>query len=290
MTPDGKNLIALPIDSAPTALFYREDIFKEAGLESDPEKMSATYKSWDDIYEAGKILQSKTKAKLFDNIDMVFVQSMAQQKDQLFDKSNNFIGDQAHVKACFDNAVKASKEGLLANIANWTPEWNAAMNNGDVAAFVGGVWMKGVLADSAPDTLGKWRIANTPGGPGNQGGSFISIPSSCKNPEAAWKVISWMMNAENQSAQYKKLGLFPSTVASFKDDSIYQPEEFFGGQITTKVFAECAENIPVFYIAPKHNMFRDFFSKQLLQVADQSKDPEQAWNDAVANAKQQLSK
>lgn len=42
LTPDKKHLIALPMDIGPTALFYREDLFKEAGLPTDPDEVSAT--------------------------------------------------------------------------------------------------------------------------------------------------------------------------------------------------------------------------------------------------------
>lgn len=63
----------------------------------------------------------------------------------------------------WDTAVAFKEKGLLANADGWTPSWNAAMNNGEIASFVGAVWMKQVLQEAAPDTSGKWRVARAPG-------------------------------------------------------------------------------------------------------------------------------
>ncbi len=291
MTPDGSALIALPLDTAPTALFYRADLFEEAGLEYEPEKVAEAYNTWEKMYEIAPVLKEKTGAYLFDNIEMIFMQSLAQvEGDQFFDRSGNFLGDQEHIKKCFDNAVEAHNQGVLMNVNNWTPEWNAAVNDGSIGAFVGGVWMQGVLKDSAPDTSGKWRVAPTPGGPGNQGGSFISVSASSKNPELAYEVIKWLVSPENNIVNFVNRGIFPSTPSAFEGEGMYVADEFFGGQETTRVFEEGAAGMPMFYMAPRHNNFRDFFTNELYLVADQDKDPQQAWDDAVAAAKLELEK
>ncbi len=54
ITPDGKYQIALPMDTGPTAFFYRTDLFQQAGLPTDPNEVSAQIKSWDNYLEAGK--------------------------------------------------------------------------------------------------------------------------------------------------------------------------------------------------------------------------------------------
>lgn len=64
ITPDGK-MIAFPMDTGPTALFYRSDLFKQAGLPSDPEKVSASIRTWDDYMAAGEQLQQKFGSRSF---------------------------------------------------------------------------------------------------------------------------------------------------------------------------------------------------------------------------------
>lgn len=52
-TEDGKQL-GIPIDIGPTALFYRFDIFEEAGLPSDPKEPAAAIRTWDEYIEPGQ--------------------------------------------------------------------------------------------------------------------------------------------------------------------------------------------------------------------------------------------
>ncbi|NLL70356.1 MAG: carbohydrate ABC transporter substrate-binding protein [Epulopiscium sp.] len=290
LTPDKNNLIALPLDTGPTAFFYRADLFEQAGLPADPEKVGEQIKTWEDLFQAGEKIVEKTDAKMFENIGRIFIYSLSQQDQLYLDENNQFIGDQDHVKECFDLAVKAYQEGLIYGVDNWTPEWNAAMNNGDIASFNGAVWMKKIIKDAAPDTAGTWRVADMPGGPGNNGGSFISIPKSTKHVKECWDIIHWLTMSENNVVQLKTIDLFPSTPKAFEDESIYFKEDFFGGQETNRIFSKAASNIPVVYIGIKSDAFQDNFVEQLKLVAEQNKDPEKAWKDAVEKCKAELTR
>lgn len=46
VTPNGQ-MIGFPMDTGPTALFYRADLFKEAGLPSEPEQVARQIDNWD---------------------------------------------------------------------------------------------------------------------------------------------------------------------------------------------------------------------------------------------------
>ena len=52
-TVDGK-IIAYPWDSGPCGMFYRSDLFEEAGIKAED------IVTWDDFIEAGKVLKEKT--------------------------------------------------------------------------------------------------------------------------------------------------------------------------------------------------------------------------------------
>ncbi|MCR2823001.1 ABC transporter substrate-binding protein [Lederbergia panacisoli] len=290
LTPDQKNLIALPMDTGPTALFYREDFFAEAGLPTDPEEVSKELATWDDYIEAGVKLGAATDAKMFDTINRVYNQTLSQSDKNYFDENDNFIGDSGTVKEAWDRAVTVHQKGLSANLDEWTPEWNAAVNNGEVASFIGAVWMKNILRDAAPDTAGKWRIAKAPGGDGNNGGSFIGILKSSKHPEEAYKVIEWMMNPENQLQSYTTMDLFPSTPSIFEDEKMSSPEEFFGGQETTKVFTESAKNVKPRYFGVDFSRVNSIFSEALTDIARQGDDPVKKWDEVQDQVKKELSR
>lgn len=286
VTPDQKTMIAFPMDTGPTALFYRKDLFEKAGLPSDPQQVANTIKTWQDYFDAAQKLKN-IGVYAFDNIGTIFTQAMGQKTLLFLDKNNNFIGDRQEVKDVFDMAVKAHQLGFSANVPGWTTDWNTAMDKGKVATFIGAVWMKQILEESAPDTSGLWRIAPAPGGPGNNGGSFIAISASSKHPREAWEAIKWMMSPDNQKRQLKTMSLFPSAKSVFDDQSVFVQEPFFGGQETNRIFADAAKNIPVFYYGPNTGNINGLYTEQLTLVESQNKDPNKAWQDALSNIKKQ---
>ncbi|WP_339325164.1 ABC transporter substrate-binding protein [Paenibacillus sp. FSL W8-0194] len=291
VTPEGK-MIALPMDTGPTALFYRADLFEQAGLPSDPEEVHKLMGTWDDYFAAGQKLQEALggKVKLTDNIGNIYTQVNAQSDKIYFDKNENFIGEDpsSSMKKAWDLAVKASQMGLLANASTFSSEWNAAANNGKIASFVGAVWCKEILMQAAPDTSGKWRVARAPGGDGNNGGSFLAIMKTSKHPQEAFDVIQWLQNPENQVTSFKEINLFPSAKKALDSDVMKQKEAFFGGQVTGEIFSESARNVKPAYYGTKYANLNGIVGRELSSVAIQGKNPEKAWEDALSRVKKEL--
>ena len=86
--------------------------------------------------------------------------------------------------------------------------------------------------------------------PANNGGSFLSITKACREPEQAFEIITWMLDAANQAQGYVDAGLFPSTPASYGLKQMREPDPFFGGQVTTDIFGPAAQKIVVAYNSP----------------------------------------
>ncbi|KIL40773.1 sugar ABC transporter substrate-binding protein [Gordoniibacillus kamchatkensis] len=290
VTGDGKFMLGYPMDTGPTALFYRADLFEKAGLPSDPAQVTAQLKDWNAYIDAARKMKAATNGQvfMFDNISTIYMQSLAQGDKVYFDTTDKFIGDQPHIKAAWDRAVSISKEGLSAKIGGGTNDWNAAMNNGKIASFIGAAWMMQILAEAAPDTKGKWRIARAPGGDGNNGGSFLAIPKQSKHPNEAFEVIKWLQSPENQLQAFTTMSLYPSAPSVLKDAKMNQPAEFFGGEKVNETFAESANHVKPAYFGAYANIPSKAFGDELTNVEQQNKDPEKAYADALANAKKQL--
>lgn len=284
LTPDGKAMIAFPMDTGPTGLFYRKDYVEKVGLPGEPEQLTKMIKSWDDFFKVAQKLKS-IGVYGCDNIGQIFISAMHQKTLLYINKNGKFVGDRQEVKDAFDMAVKAHKLGISAKVARYTTDWANAVSSGKVGMFTGAVWMKLILKDAAPNLSGKWRVILPPGGPGNEGGSFIAISSSSKHPQEAWQAIKWMMSAKNQVRQLKTVDLFPSAKAAFTDSTVFIKEPYFGNQETNRVFAESAKNIPVFYYGPNTSGIENLYTEQLTLVENQKKDPNKAWNDALNNIK-----
>lgn len=292
VTPDDY-MIALPIDTGPTALYYRADLFEQAGLPSEPSEVSKLMDTWDHYFEAGKQLQEKLGNGIYltDNIGNVFTQVAAQNERIYFEEDGTFIGDdpeRSPVRRAWETAVKANEMGLLANTPQWTSEWNASMNNGKIASFVGAVWYKEILMEAAPDTEGKWRVANTPSGAGNNGGSFIGILKNSKHPQEAYDFLEWLLNPDNQLRSFKNMNLYPSAIKALESPEMLSEEPFFGGQETGTVFGESALNVKPLYLGERHPSVNGIVTRELDSVAIQGKDPERAWNDAMSRIRKEM--
>ncbi|GER90249.1 hypothetical protein KDW_44110 [Dictyobacter vulcani] len=134
MAPDGR-VLALPMDTGPTALFYRADLFKQAGLPSDPGAVSAHLKTWEDYLRAGQQMKQATGGRvfMFDNITTVFNQMLAQQNLHYFSPTNQYTGNQRQVKQAWDYAARVHQQGLSARTTSYSTDWSAAISNNSIA-------------------------------------------------------------------------------------------------------------------------------------------------------------
>jgi cellobiose transport system substrate-binding protein len=287
IAPDDK-MIGFPMDSGPTALFYRADIFAKAGLPTDPQLVSAKLRTWDDYLQAGLQIKQATQGKSFvlDTITSLYSDMMYASPQQYFDRSGSYIANQPYMQSIWNETIKANQMGVSGKLASGN--WNQEVSQGVLAAFVGAVWMKQILEEATPDTTGKWRVAYAPGGNGNDGGSFLAITKACQHPQEAFEVIKWLQSPQNQAYSYKDIQLFPSAPAAFNDPSIFKPEAYYGGEDTTKIFADAMQHIPTQYVGPYDGDVSTPFTDQLNLVEYQNKNPNRAWNDAQKEAQQQL--
>jgi cellobiose transport system substrate-binding protein len=284
-SPDGK-LIGFPIDIGPTALYYRIDIFEQAGLPTDPAEVGAALATWDDFFEAGVQLRAAVPTSYpVVEAASIYKNALGQTTKRYVDPNNTFIGDQDHVREAWETAVTAVRLGLSGKVAAGGQDYNAAVANGVFPSIVGPAWLALDIKSAAESSSGQWRVAPMPSGPANEGGSFLSIPKSSGNPTKAFEIITWLLNVENQGRGFTDAALFPSAPAAYDLPELTGPDEFFGGQKTIEVFGAAAENIPVAYESAHDAAIQESYLAELANVESSGKDPETAWNDAVAAGK-----
>ncbi|WP_329390974.1 extracellular solute-binding protein [Streptomyces sp. NBC_01716] len=285
-TSDGFQL-GFPIDIGPAALYYRHDIFEKAGLPSEPDDVAAAVPTWEKYFTFGEQIRKKLPGRyLITDTKTVFTYSMAQEQRKYFTPENSYLDDQAHVRLAWDRSVEAFRRRLTAGFggsqtaSGQSVDRHAAWNTGQEVSLVNASWITGEIKQSAPGTAGKWRVCAPPGGPGNQGGSFLAITAACPDPQAAFDIISWLQNPANQASNYAEIGLFPSSPAAAEDERITAPDTFFGGQSAVKVFADIADQVRYAYFSPWDITISDTYTDELTNVELGGKDPERAWKDA----------
>ena len=282
--PDGTQ-IGMPIDIGPTALFYRQDIFAKAGLPTEPADVAAAASTYDDYYALGVELKGKLPDHyLVKDLATIFGMVVGAGTEFYVDENDVFIGDQDHVRNAWDTSVKALTLGIDAKVTDGN-DHNAGMTKGTLPAQLGAAWFGLDIANGAPDSAGKWRVATNPGGPANIGGSFLAIPKSSAAPEEAFEVITWILSPENEARGFGDASLFPATPASYDMPELTKPDPFFGDQKTIEVFGPQAEQIPVAFTSPHDGAVSAAYYEELGNIEAKGKDPEDGWNDAVDKAK-----
>lgn len=286
---EGDFLIGLPTDIGPKALYYRTDVFEEAGLPTEPAEIEKLISSPEAFKEAGLQVKEKTGKPFVDSMEMAYRALLDPSVETYLNPDGELIMDQegSAVKEAFDYAVELNEAGIVGKFTMWTPEWASAINTGDFAAELGAGWLKGYIEGNAPEAEGKFKVATLPTEfAANWGGSYISIPSETEHAQEAYDFVEWLVSPENQLKSFQTHGLFPSA------PSVYEMEEFtanadafFGGQVTAEVFAQAAQDIEgAVYKGEKYFPIHQRVLDALHNVQDGG-DPEKEWAAAVKDAK-----
>lgn len=281
---DGDFLFGLPTDIGPKAMYFNVDVFEEAGLPTEPEKVQEMISTPDQFADAAKTVLDKTDKPMVDSMEMAYRANMdALEKSYFNEDGELIIGKEGNeVKDAYDFAVSLYEKGYVGKYEMWTPEWATALNKGDFAVEMAPAWLKGYMTENAPEGKGNWRVTTLPSDfAGNWGGSYVAIPEETEHSEEAYEFAQWLVSPENQLKSFEESGLFPSAPSVYEmDEFVNNEDEYFGGQNTAATFAEAAKEIPAVYKGPKYVTVNDEVLTALRNVQEGA-DPEKEWKDAV---------
>lgn len=244
---DGK-LAAAPWDIGPAGIFYRVDLFEEAGINADD------IKTWDDFLDAGIQMLDKTGVKMLPidiaNYAGVFEMMMQQQGKSYFDEDGNIDIDSEEANRSMEMVKKFYDAGIVLNNSGWNGIVTATVN-GDVATIPYGAWYTGTIMDQAPELSGKWDMFYLPefkegsSRYANVGGSAITISEYSKNKATAYAFVEFFTtDKEIQLLGFEKYGLFPSLKTTYDSPLFTDESEYFNNSAIFKNFADIVEDVP----------------------------------------------
>lgn len=291
-TTDDGHLIGYGTDSGPEAVCYNSSLFKAAGLPTDREsvaKMLGT--SWDSYFDAGKkFVGAKTGPAWFDSAGSVY-QAMSNQLDKAYENEDGSViaADTPAVKDTYTKVLDAStKDNLSAHLSQWSNDWVAGFQSQKFATTLCPGWMLGVIEGNAAGVKG-WDVANVfPGGGGNWGGSYLTVPTQSKHQAEAKKLAAWLTAPEQQIKAFTAKGTFPSQVQALSSEALLsQTNAFFNNAPTGKIFAERAKAVGASpFKGPKFFAINDAMQQALTRVdVDKSDDAASSWTKFLAAVK-----
>lgn len=238
----------VPQDTGPMALFYRADLFEEAGI--------AVPTTWEEYADAAeKIAAEGGKITNFSTADINQFAGLAWQNNAKWFSTDDsgwnvtIAGDETlEVANYWQDLIERD---LVASYPAWTDEWNNAYNKSEVWTWVSAVWGANTIADGAPDTAGKWAVAPMPqwdaANPtaGNWGGSSIAVLKGSKYPYEAAKFATWLNTSEESLTMLADLAkIYPATTDGLTLPVLTEGVEFYGDQVIWDVFAQAANQVP----------------------------------------------
>lgn len=290
----GGLLAAMPADIGPGALFLRQDILEKAGVTE-----SQLTQSWESYIEAGKLIKAKTGAFLVPNANTVsntFIRSDIKDGEGVyFDKNDKPLVTTARFERAFSLAKTVRTNGLDGKVSAWSNEWSEGFKRGSFATEMSGAWLTNQLSKSlAPDTKGKWRVAQLPNNAfASWGGSFYSIPKkiSDEKKKMAWDFIEFMTtNKEMQLAAYKQLDAYPALIEAGKDSFADQSIDFLGGQKARLLWRVAAAKIPAIEVNKLDPIADEIVAGELDKVLESNKDIKTALADAQRQIERRIRK
>jgi cellobiose transport system substrate-binding protein len=282
-SPDGGTLIGLPTDIGGLAMCYRTDLFAQAGLPTARDEVSALWSTWEDYVDVGAQFIGKVpNVKWFDAGGHVFTGILGNEKETFYNADGDLIVEKnPAVKDAWDLTAGAIKAGQSAGLPEFSPEWNTGFQQGQFATITCPAWMMGYIQGNAPETKGKWDIAKIPGGSGNWGGSYVTVPSQGKNADAAVELAKWLTAPEQNIKLFKSIGNFPSQESTWSQPEIADfTSEFFSNAPAGKIYPASLEDAPVQIVGPQSGVIGNTFAGALNSV-EQGTDPDEAWESAL---------
>jgi multiple sugar transport system substrate-binding protein len=242
---------AIPQDTGPMGMLYRQDIFDQYGI--------TVPTTWDEFAAAARTLHAANPNVYLTN----FAANQAAAWHGLMWQAGakpyvNASKSDITIDVNDDTAKKVAKywgglakDGVIGVETDFTDAWYTALNNGKYATWLTAAWGPVFLSGSAKQTAGKWRAAPLPQwdtakpSSGNWGGSTSAVIRSTKNPIAAAQFAQFLNSDPDSATMFAtKQFLFPPTKALLSEPSfVDEPLDFYGGQPVNKEFADIGDTV-----------------------------------------------
>ena len=288
VTVKGK-IMALPFEAAPVALFYRRDIFENAGI------IAENIKTWQDYIEAGKTIYKSSNGEIKmlgfqdQNDDFFYKLLLNQLGTWYFDKegkpiisSANSIKAMSMLKEIYDSKITLNCQDFNSIIL--------AAQTGKIATVPYETSFTGDLIEKCAPLKGKWAVMKLPAfEPGGKtaatlNSTTIMVTSVVENKKLFTEFAKFSAtDTDTLLTCIDNNSLFPSYLPIYSDLLFQTPKDYFGDQKVWRLFS----------IIAKDSISRDF-TENFMQIDEDIKkvevnilkgeDLKKAMDDAELNA------
>lgn len=237
------DLYGFPIDLGTVLMYYRDDIFKEAGIDI------STIKTYDDLYNAGIKIKEKTGKYLLSwdskGDYFMFNTLMQSQGKQLINADGEIDIQNTEAKNAIEWMKKCIDAGLIQYYTNEDEKYSIVY---DSAVILEGGWLIGNIAANDPDNYGNWRVASAPLWNSSlvtapiSGGSSWYVGANSPNAKAALQFLNFATTDPTLQEEYVKLGSTIAVPSAYDNEYVKGGQDYFGGENVFEPFLKASPN------------------------------------------------
>ena len=235
----------IPQDAGPMALFYRADLFEANNIEI-PTTWAEYAEAAEKVRAAGGYITNFSQSDINQFAGFVWQAGGSWFANDGESWSVDMTGEESTMVAEYWQDL--IDRDLVASYPAWTSEWDNAYNSGEVWTWNSAVWGANSIASGAPDTAGKWAVAQSPqwaegdATSGNWGGSSTAVFKGSEHVYEAAQFALWLNTSEEALTMLNEsANLYPATKAALP--VLAEGVEFYGGQAIYDVFAEASSQV-----------------------------------------------
>ncbi|TFB97036.1 extracellular solute-binding protein [Cryobacterium adonitolivorans] len=243
---------AIPQDSGPMAMFYRADLFEANGI--------AIPTTWEEYAVAAE--QVRATGAYITNFSQSDINQFA---GLVWQAGGTWFGNDGTdwtVDLTDETSIKVADywqdlidRDLVSTQPPWTTEWDNAYNTGAAWTWNSAAWGANSIASGAPDTAGKWAVAQSPQweagdeASGNWGGSSTAVFTGSEHPYEATQFALWLnSSSESLTMLNKAANLYPAAKAGLDLPVLKEGVEFFGNQPIYDEFATASGQVSADFV------------------------------------------
>jgi arabinosaccharide transport system substrate-binding protein len=273
-------IFGVPHDVHPCTITYREDLFREAGIDLAEATTWPAFQTACEKFEAywrARGYRYRHALELAEGSSDDLQKLLLQRGINPIDSFGNVHLQEPKVAQtlAFYAQMVAGKHKISAQ----TPAGNAALTRdleeGNICAFITPDWRITYIKKYGAGVAGKMRMmpmpvfdpADTP--TTTWGGTMIGITRACRNKELAWKLLAYLYFSEDGfRARQKFTDILPPIKSMWADASFHESDPFFGGQRGAQLFTELAAQIPARYVTPATPMATMALNNAVVRAVD----------------------
>ena len=288
VAPNGAQ-IGLGTDVGSLAICYRRDLFKKAGLPTSRAAVSKLWPTWQAYVATGKRFQKHAPkgVSFFDSGSNVYNAMIGQLNPAYYNaKGKVVVGSNPKVKAAWALTMKAVQAHESAGLAAFSNEWNTGYKKATFATVTCPAWMMGYIQGQAPKSKGKWDIAAVPGGGGNWGGSFLTVPKQGSHPKEAYDLAKYLTSPASETYIFKQTGNLPSQPKLLKSKAVLAfKNPFFSNAPVGKIFGTSAMKLKPQILGPHQGDIQTASTNAIQRVEQHKQSPAKSWKQFLKDVK-----